>query len=104
MNKYNFYRRISGFFTLYFGGLHLVKHTWADFNRLYTDIGVLDFMWYLFRVTLGAMELYELYGEEFIGYAIESFKPSNGFLVRNLEACHGGLGDWFVGWLENNQS
>ena len=88
---------------IYRGGLRLVKHTWADFNRLYTDVGVLDFLWYLFRVTLGAMELYEVYGEEFIGYAIESFKPSNDFLVRNLEACHGGLGDWFGGWLENNQ-
>jgi hypothetical protein len=88
---------------LYRGGLSIVKHTMDDLNRLYTGVGMRDYQWFMFRNMLGARELYEVYGEAFIGYALKAFEPSNGFLVLNLEASQGGLGGWFRDWLEKGR-
>lgn len=86
---------------IYRGGLSIVKHSWSDFNRMYTDVGVFDFLWFLFRITLGAMELYSVYGEDYIGYVLDAFSASDDFLLRNLEFSHIGLGEWFRGWVDS---
>jgi hypothetical protein len=65
--------------------------------------GVRDYSWFMFRNMLGAVKLYNLYGEAFIGCALRAFEPSNDFLVRNLEASRSGLGDWLRDWFEKGR-
>ena len=48
------------------------------------------------------MELYRVYGEDFMPHVIEEYKPSNEYLVQRLELTHMGLETRFEDWLERN--
>jgi len=103
-DEYGHYLRIVELLpeVIHRGGLPYVKHTLEDLNTLYTGVGVLNYVWFMMRNMLGAAELYDVYGEDFIGYALEAFRPSNDFLTRNLDATHEGLGAWFRDWIQKN--
>jgi hypothetical protein len=81
------------------GGESLVTHSWDDFNKSYLDIGILDFQWFLFRITLKAMELYNIYGEKFIPSMVDAFNTSNEFIFQRLDLSYDGLGILLKKWL-----
>ena len=88
---------------MYEGGRSLVRYTsLSDFEKFYIGVGAANYCWYHGLFNLGAIELYHAYGEDFIRYVIEAYKPSNDGLVKRLEAAHRGLGVWFRDWLQEN--
>ncbi|MBN1682736.1 hypothetical protein JW865_04195 [Candidatus Bathyarchaeota archaeon] len=110
-NQYAFLRRYRNDFAhmlrvsevlpelVFRGGESLVKHSWDDFNLLYSGMGVLDFQWFLFRITLKAMELYNTYGEGFIPRMISVFKTSDEFVFQRFDLCYDGLGSLLKEWV-----
>lgn len=104
-SDYQFILEIQEFMPhiMYEGGLPHAKYTKSvDFENLYFDMGWLNCMWFYSRNMRGVIELYRVYGEDFIHHVIDAFKPSNESLVRRLEATHKGLGHMFKTWLEKN--
>lgn len=88
---------------MYEGGIPHAKYTKSvDFNRLYVQVGWLNFVWFLGRNMLGVIELYKVYGEKFIGHVLDVYTPSNRLLVQRLGNRSDGLGQWFKDWLEKN--
>jgi hypothetical protein len=63
----------------------------------------LNLIWFYAKGMRGVIELYDVYGENFITCVIDSFVPSNHQLVERLGATHEGIGEWFKVWIEKNQ-
>lgn len=85
---------------MYEGGRSIVKYTsLSDLEKFYVGVGAANYCWYHGLLNIGAIDLYDVYGEDFIRHVIEAYKPSNEGLVQRLEATHRGLGAWFREWL-----
>jgi len=91
------------------GGLGIVKHrTIEDFERLYTDVGSANYCWYQGWFNLGAMNLYDQFGEDFIGKIIALYQAESGFdstseqLVSRLDIELEGFKDWYDEWIKQH--
>jgi len=63
----------------------------------------LNLIWFYVKGMRGVIDLYELFGEDFISCAIESYVPTNDLLVKRIGAAHEGIGNWFKEWIKKNQ-
>jgi hypothetical protein len=93
-------------YIMYEGGFPHAKYQRSmDFEKFYYDIlrvRPLNFIWFYGRNMLGVIELYRVYGEEFIRYVLDAFTPSNRLLVQKLGCRNNRVGEWFKEWLEKN--
>jgi hypothetical protein len=88
---------------MYEGGKPLVKHTsLEDFERLYARVGFLNYVWYHGKFLMGVFELYERYGESFIGNLIEAFKVTDDILGQKIGKSCKGFEKWFKTWKHEN--
>jgi hypothetical protein len=67
-------------------------HTRDDFERLYSDVGGPNYVWYQFRLQLEAAALYDRAGEAALVRLFEAFRLDDAALARRLdEAVDPGL-------------
>lgn len=88
---------------MYEGGKPLVKHkSLEDFERLYIRVGFLNYVWYHGKFLLGVQELYDKYGESFIGNLIKEFKVTDKVIARRIGTSCRGFEKWFEAWNREN--
>jgi hypothetical protein len=89
---------------MYEGGKPLVRHTsLEDFERLYPLVGgFLNYVWYHGKFLMGVFELYERYGESFIGNLIETFKVTDDIIGQKIGKSCKGFEKWFSTWKHEN--
>jgi hypothetical protein len=56
-----------------------------DFERLYTDVGGANYVWFQFRLQLGAAALYDRAGAQAVKRLFEAFRLDDTALARRLE-------------------
>ncbi len=84
---------------LYRGGSKLVRYSSLDdFERYYVGVGAGNFGWYHGKMFVGVKSLYDRFGEDFIGKAIDCFRVSDDSLVSRLDESCNGFKDWLLGW------
>ena len=89
------------------GGIGIAKHkNLDDFEELYVNVGAANYCWYHGWFNVGAMNLYEKYGEDFIRKIISLYQSESGFdssceqLVSRLDLELEGVQDWFDEWIK----
>jgi len=88
---------------VYQGGRSLIKHSsLEDFDRLYARVGLVNFIWYHGKFLLGVFELYEKYGESFIGNLIETFEVTDDLIGLKIGKSCKGFEKWFETWKHEN--
>lgn len=92
---------------MFVGGLSVVNHrSIEDFERLYDGVGAANYCWYHGWFNLGAMNLYDMYGETFIGKIIGLYQYESGFdstterLVSRLDLELDGFQNWYDEWIK----
>jgi len=92
---------------MYVGGMELVKHrSLEDFEELYVNVGAANYCWYHGWFNLGAVNLYDKYGEAFIIKIISLYQSESGFdsssvqLVSRLDLVLEGFQDWYDEWIK----
>jgi hypothetical protein len=89
---------------MYEGGKPLVKHSsLEDFERLYSRVGFLNYVWYHGKFLLGVFELYDKYGESFISNLIKAFKVTDKTIAQKIGKSCKGFEKWFETWKHENQ-
>jgi hypothetical protein len=84
---------------LYDGGSKLVKYSsLGDFERHYVGVGAANFCWYHGKMFVGVRELFDMFGEDFIGEAIDCFRVSDESLVSRFNESCGGFNEWYLSW------
>jgi len=88
---------------MYEGGKPLVKYTsLEDFERDPLGGGFLNYVWYHGKFLLGVFELYERYGESFIGNLIDTFKVTDEIIGQKIGKSCKGFEKWFETWKHKN--
>ena len=92
---------------MYFGGYDVVKHrSIEDFEKLYIRVGAANYCWYHGWFNIGAMNLFTMYGDDFIKQVIGLYQSDSGFdssnehLVSRLDLELVGFQDWFNEWIK----
>jgi hypothetical protein len=92
---------------MYLGGIEIVEHkSIEDFEALYMRVGAANYCWYHGWFNLGAIDLYDVYGESFIEKVIALYQSESGFdstsenLVARLDKEMDGLQNWYDEWVQ----
>jgi hypothetical protein len=63
----------------------------------------LNLLWFYMKGMRGVIELYDLYGEDFITSVLEAYSPSNKQFISRIKSTNSELAQWFNYWITKNR-